>query len=459
MATEVSRAIDEAVLAALAGTPLAAPEFSGLCVAFSGGRDSTVLLHALAEHAVNIPLRAVHVHHGLHPDADHWAEHCAETASALGIALDVRPVQLAGPSANLEARARAARYAELRSACKTGEWVVTAHHRRDQAESFLLAALRGSGPDGLAAMPVFGEQHGVPLLRPLLDVSAEAIAAYAASGSLRFIEDSANADTRFDRNYLRHRVAPLLRARWPGIDRVLSRSARLGALATEVLDEIAAEDVAGWKQGTGFPVEKLEGISAARRRNALRFLLAEQGLAIPSEAQLLNALDVLLSARPDAVPLAAWPGVRIRRYRGALWFYSDANDPGGFPDGISAHRWYPADATLDLGRVRGRLAFVPARQRGIAPDWVRDGVEVRFREGGERLRTAPGRPRRTLKNLLQEEEVLPWMRRHIPLIYSGDTLLAAGDLWVNADCLAPPSQKGLEVAWRDHLPVCGARPR
>jgi tRNA(Ile)-lysidine synthase len=424
-----------------------------LCIAFSGGMDSTVLLHAAANQTT-YPVRAVYVDHGLSPEAGEWAAHCQEISAGLGVpftAVKVK-VDVAGGQGP-EAAARTARYGILKTLLGDSEVLLTAHHEQDQMETFFLQMLRGSGVPGLSAMPLHSESNGFIHVRPMLNIAAETLRAYAEQTELTWVEDPSNAQQDFNRNFLRHEVMPVIKERWPAAARSVTRSARLNAEAAELLNELATADLHGLVEGRRLMMGTLADLSPARRKNALRYLLRHWEMAIPSEAQLSQALDALFDARADGQPEAAWPGVRIRRYRDSLWFFSEADDPLADCHSIAGTYNWDSSASLDMGPVRGRLESNDAVGMGISVSCLSKPLEVRFRQGGERLRPTAKSRTRELKNLLQESDIVPWMRGHIPLIYSGDQLLAVGDLWVDAACAAGSSETGRMVRWTDHPPI------
>ncbi len=442
--------LESRIAAALAAL---VPDHTPLLIAYSGGLDSTVLLHALIKTRGPARLRAVHVDHGLHPDSARWAESCRIQCAQWGIECAILTVNIEQPpGSSLEAQARAARYAAIARERRNDECVVTAHHQQDQLETVLLALMRGAGVPGLAGMPAAIERYGMPLLRPLLDISRAELLAAAEQQGLQWLDDPSNTDVSYDRNYLRHRVSPALEERWPAAARAATRSARLLAEAMHVLDEVAAEDIQGALHGHCLRVSSLQHLSAGRRSNAFRRVCRLLGLPLPSEAQLNEALQALLGSRTDAMPLAAWPGARIRRYRDGLWFYSADADPGEHPTSVAELLWEPQEL-LQLGSGRGTLSLIEHAGSGISIGPVSGILRVRFRQGGEQLRPAPGARRRYLKKLLQEHNVLPWMRCHIPLIYLDDELLAVGDLWINADHPAVVSTGGHRIRWSGHLPL------
>ncbi|MFN2349249.1 MAG: tRNA lysidine(34) synthetase TilS [Thioalkalivibrio sp.] len=397
------------------------PSASRLIVAFSGGLDSHVLLHALAALRSEgvCELHAIHIHHGLNPQADAWADHCARICRDLDVGLEVIAVDARAASGESpEAAARAARYQALASCMRPGDGLLTAHHRRDQAETLLLQLLRGAGPAGLAAMPRWqplgSGWHG----RPLLDVSRETLEDYAREQALHWIEDDSNLDARFDRNLLRQQVMPLLRARWQGVDETLARAAAHQAEGLGLLGDLARQDleqIRGESPGT-LSVSALTGLRPARIRNVLRFWFMEKGLPLPSRARLQSVLDDVLTASPDAMPRVAWEGGELRRYRDALYAMTplSPHDPGLRID------W---DGVTDLAIAH--LGLV------LTPNWLLEqDVEVQagecllvaFRQGGETLRVRG--QTRELKKLMQERGVPPWLRDRMPLVLREQELVA-----------------------------------
>ncbi len=420
-----------------------------LRVALSGGLDSTVLLHAL--HAlreaglIGPTLDAIHVHHGLSPDADAWSRHCVNLCSALGVPLRVREVSVERFAASgLEAAARHARYAALEQETGAGDCLLMAHHADDQAETLLLQLVRGSGPHGLAAMPAQRQFGGGRLARPLLPYRRQQLAAWATTQGLDWVEDESNRQARFDRNFLRLQVVPLLEQRRPGVALTLSRSARLCGEATALLDELAAED---WRRAaTEHPREltwsALSGLSQRRRRNLLRYWIAASGFALPSAGRLEQMAHDFWSADPDRQPSMAWGDAELHRYRDRLFLME--RRPAPDPDFV---RQWDLEVPLDLPGG-GRLVTERCRGAGLSAARVEGvGVEVRLRRGGERCRPQGRNATHTLKKLLQELGVPPWQRDRIPLLYVGDELVAVADRLLCEGFAAGPDAAGWILSW------------
>ena len=422
----------------------AMPAAERYLVAFSGGRDSTVLLHLLwrLREAGRLPaLAAVHVHHGLHPEADQWAAAAEAACRAWAIPCEVVRVRVAG-SGGLEAAARRARYAAFRQRLGPGEGLLLAHHRDDQAETLLLRLLRGAGPRGLAAMPAWRPLADGWLGRPLLEADRAALADYAAAHGLRWVQDPGNRDPARDRNHLRHEVMPRLAARWPAAAEMLARAARHQQEASRLLDDLARMDLGPPPApGEPLPLPVLERTPPHRRANLLRYWLqAVCGLVPPDGRHLARVLGELPAARPDAVPAVEWPGGWVRRYRGGLW----AGAPLPRHDPAQVVPWDLA-APLVLPGAGWRLVPRRARGQGLSATAVAGGVEVAFRRGGERCRPAGRGHRHALKKLLQEWGVPPWLRDRLPLIRVDGELAQVGSHCLCEPFAAAPGEEGVVV--------------
>jgi tRNA(Ile)-lysidine synthase len=382
-----------------------------VAVALSGGVDSVVLLHQLLQVAPRrgYALSAVHVHHGLSPNAGSWARFCRELCRRWRVPLAVRRVRVARAGAGLEAAAREARRAVF--ARLPVDVVALAHHLDDQAETVLLNLLRGAGVRGASAMRAVERLGARTLWRPLLGLPRSEILAYAREHALQWVEDESNRDDTQTRNFLRLRVGPLLGSRFPRWRQSLARAAR----------HFAAAD--------------------ADARFALREFLREQGLRAPSEAKLVEMLRQL-SAGSSRTAIAH-DGALLRVYRGRV----DVARPVDAP-AAAAVDWR-GERRLKVPALGGELRFRGAVGRGI--DAARlDGraLTVRHRAGGERLRIDMRRPRRTLKNLFQEAGVPPWRRDRAALLYCGEELVWVAGLGVAADWQAGAGARGIVPEWR-----------
>lgn len=420
--------------------PLAA--HARVWVAVSGGLDSMALLHRLSR--LQVPgLRAVHVHHGLQPVADEWVRRVRRQCRALGVPLSLRRVEVMVRGEGPEAAARLARQAAFAALMRPDDVLVTAHQHDDQAETVLLRALRGTGIEGLAAMPGLAPYGPGRIWRPLLKTPRTAIEAYAQRAGLQWVEDPHNRDPRFARSYLRHAIRPLLQRHWPQAEASLVRLAQHAQDATALLLDLAREDAAALgvspQVGTWLtlPLAPLLGLSAARRRNLLRALWSRQQWRAPSAEWLQRLEDEVLRARADAQPCLPFAEGEARRYRDRL-FLMPALPPS--PEPAHALSWRPRVSFVVLpagcGAVRSPMA--PPRP-----------LTLRFAEGGERLKPAGARHHRTLKQLCQQAGIPVWVRERLPLIYDGERLISIAGRW-NASELA--ELKGFAPIWDCALP-------
>ena len=420
-----------------------------LCLALSGGLDSTVLLEALCRLRDRLAagcLRAVHVHHGLHPEADDWARHCAALCARLDLPLEVLQVDARpAPGESPEAKAREVRYAALASALAADEALLTAHHADDQLETVLIQLLRGAGVAGLAAMPAAASFGPARHLRPLLGFTRAELVDWAGSEGLSgWVEDPANEELRYARNHLRSEVLPALRAHWPAAAAAVGRSARHCAEASGLLDEIAALDAAMAVSGAAIRVSTLRTLSPARQRNLVRWQARQLGLAVPDERRLATLLGQVLDADPDKQPQVEWGEVVALRHDDRLWLAPAAS----LPEPSAELAWPDPRQPLALGAGLGALALVPSEQGGLGQGALTAGPwRVVTRRGGERL-DLPGRAgTRALKKLLQEAGLPPWIRARLPLVEIGGRLAAAGDHWVDAAFWAPAGEPAWRVEW------------
>ncbi len=417
----------------------------GLCVALSGGLDSTVLLGALAslrDAGALPPLRAVHVDHGLHPDAARWSRHCRAAAASLDIPCEIVAVAaVAARGESPEAAARAARYGALAKRLGPGEVLLTAHHADDQLEGVLLQWLRGGGLRAIEGMrPVMPFAAGWHA-RPMLGCTRSEIAQWACERGLAWLEDPSNEDTRFDRNYLRHEVLPAVRRRWPAAAQTVARVARQTAEVLAMDAEAAAVDLAAAAEGATLPLARLRPLPQPRQRRLLREWLRVEGLPLPPAATLETLRRDMLAAAPDRLPETRWPGVVVRRYRDRL--YAEAPAAGAL--GWSAADWRPGEA-FDLGSL-GRLELQPADGSGPGIARLPGPLRVEPRPAGALFEPAGSAHRRELRKWLQERGVLPWRRASLPVLCVGGDIVAVADLACSARFAAAPGEASWRVVW------------
>jgi tRNA(Ile)-lysidine synthase len=413
-----------------------------------------VLLHLAHEaaQAAGVPLFAFHVHHGLSPNAGSWRDHCAQAAAALGVVFDHRAVTVEKGKSGVEAAARKQRYAALGEMCRAHgiKLLLTAHHLDDQAETVLLQLLRGSGPAGLSGMDAANRAPGLlgddqlVMARPLLSVERAGLEALAAQRNIAWVEDESNTDPRYARNALRHQVMPVLALAFPGFQRRIARSSAHAQSAQRLLDALAEQDLAACREldagADTINLTRLRLLSADRINNLLRHWFSVQKLGMPSTAWMEQMVAQLLSAREDAQPLVAHPSVDVRRHRDRLYLVPklpelagmrDPDDEGIIVKHAQAFAWN-GEASIAFPDYGGVLHFDPAG-RGFDAAWLRAcKLAIDFRKGGERLKLAPNRPTRGLKQLFQAHDVPVWERPRLPIVSSGPELLFAAGLGM--DC-------------------------
>lgn len=442
------RRLSEALEQCVAG--LAQPP-TGFCVALSGGLDSTVLLTALArlrDEGVVASIRAIHVNHGLHADAGDWARACGRVADRLGISCDQLAVDARHqPGDSPEAAARVARYRALAAALGEGEVLLTAHHADDQLEGILLQWLRGGGLRAVAGMarvvPFAAGWHA----RPLLDLTREEIHAWGRQAGLEWLEDPSNRDTRFDRNYLRQEVLPVLRRRWPAAARTVGRVARQAAEALEIESSLATTDLAAVVRGVALSLAALEVLPPARQKLVLRAWLRSLGLPVPSQRTLAAMRHDMREAAQDRVPTVDWPGARVYRYRGYLHATTREEVPVTIPEGD-----WSVGSAFELGGP-GSLELVAATGVGLRQEGLPAVLQVAVRRGGETFRAAGSAHRRPLRKWLQERGILPWRRDQLPLVSVGGEIAAIGDFAYGGAHAARPGEPSWLVAWRGRAPL------
>ncbi|MGK9174814.1 tRNA lysidine(34) synthetase TilS [Yokenella regensburgei] len=412
-------------------------------VAFSGGLDSTVLLHRLVlwrRQQPTIALRAIHIHHGLSPNADKWVEHCQQQCDSWQVPLAICRVNLVDEGNGVEAQARKARYAAFEKALLPGELLLTAQHLDDQAETFLLALKRGSGPAGLAGMPETMPFAGSLLLRPLLNETRSALEAWAHQHGLSWIDDESNNDDRYDRNFLRLRVLPQLNARWPHFADAVARSAALCGEQEQLLDELLADELsAATSQDGGLLIAALTPLSAIRRGAILRRWLASRQAVMPSRETLNRIWNEVALAREDAEPCLRMGALSVRRYKGQLFLVSLSPD---LRELVLA--WPSPFAPLRLPGNGGIVSLTKGGElRSPLPD---EPVSLRFQASGI-LHIVGRNGGRKLKKIWQERGVAPWQRETTPLLFYGEKLIAAAGQFVTLEGAVKEGDEGVGLRW------------
>jgi len=433
---------------ALAEAQSSVQQVGRFTVGFSGGLDSSALLQAMAKlkqngNLASAQLQAVYINHGLSTNAEAWGQHCAALANKLGIPFQIVEVELVAKGLGVEAAAREARYQALAAPLKPGDCLLTGHHLDDQAETVLLRLLRGAGPKGLAAMSLQRSLGNGLLLRPLLDQTKQQLENYAMAEQLVWIEDESNQSLELDRNYLRQEIMPKLEQRWPGFSQRWGQSAQLCGLLDQQLESIAEQhlDAVDLKQerlGSSLKIDALLKLSLAERYNLLRLWLQKQSYASPSLAQLNELSRQLLDSDWSDQQARVVTGDQVwARYQGRL--YSLPNVATSALN--EAVVWSVAKPlTLPGG---WSLQAIDDEQGICLPSVVRVGA----RPAGLRCQPRSRRHSQSLKKLLQEFQLEPWLRPIIPLVWAGEELLGVADLWLESGWIDPTQGPKKRLRW------------
>lgn len=400
-------------------------------LALSGGVDSRVLLHLLAQYHQNysVPVRAVHIHHGLSANANHWVTQCQQWCNEYQIPLSVEYVSLDQQSGeSIEKLARDARYAMLSKHIQAQDTLLLGHHADDQLETFLLALRRGSGPKGLSAMAAWAAFSQGHLLRPLLQVPRQVIESFAEQQQLQWVDDESNQDVRYERNFLRHRVTPILSERWPTIYQAVQRSAELCAEQEELLYELLSDTLSSAiNEEGGLSIVQLQACSDAVKRQLIRQWLAGQGIAMPSRLHTEMIWQQVALAEPSANPKLQLKEYEIRRFDGALFCITARDDLSDWQKNIYINQ------PLILPDQLGRLTLSKSGKGTIALPEEVDGLWISFNPAG--LSACPvGRAgSRKLKKLFQEYRIPSWQRRRLPILMYKERVVAVANLFVDRD--------------------------
>ena len=427
------------------------PEAKRYLLAYSGGLDSHVLLHALSvlQSDLCIEILAVHVNHNISQHAEEWKVHAESVCDELGIKYKLIEVDASIPSGKSpEDWARQLRYRALEEEVNCRDILFTAHHKDDQAETLLLQLLRGAGPKGLASMPkqrVFG---GGLHIRPLLGFTRKSLHDYAQEHSLNWIEDDTNCDTRYDRNYLREKVLPILHGRWTGLSETLTRAATNQADVVNLLEDLAKVDmkVCYQQKYQSLDVNMMKKLSNLRQGNLVRYYIQSQSLPAPDRAKLAHILNDVVNSKHDAVACVSWNGAEVRRYAEHLVAIKPlpAHDVNEVVQWELNHPCKISGETLDMK---------PGLGTGIKKDALSTSIKVSFRRGGEKIMPAGRKHHYELKKLFQEIGVPPWQRERIPLLFVDEKLIAVAGFWIDQSVFAQKDEEAFELSWSGYQTI------
>lgn len=420
-------------------------------IAYSGGLDSSVLLHSmvmLRSEYPDLQLRAIHINHSLSPNAKEWERHCAAVCQSLQVELITKKIQIfPTKKQSLEADARKMRYQLFAELINNDECLLTAHTKNDQAETVLLQLFRGAGPKGLAAMPAKIHFTDTYHLRPLLEFTREQLQNYATQQQLTWVEDESNLNLGFSRNFVRHELMPLISKRWPGILSALTRSARHCADADKLLTQLAEQDllkVQGTIQGT-LSIAQLLTLHEERQRNILRAWLNKLKFPLPSEIKIIQIQQEILFAKEDAKSIVKWRNTEVRRYQDNLYAMSSLSKV----DRNFASHW-DLQSTLILPGKLGELISKTDFGKGLRKQSL-DHVVVRFRRGGERCHPHGRVGSHPLKKLFQEWQIPVWQRDRIPLIFYQEQLIAVVGYCICENFAAEEGEEGIVIELKDMI--------
>lgn len=413
-------------------------------VGFSGGLDSSVLLHALCRRIPADQVVAIHINHRLSPHSDAWEEHCRRVCERLGCGFASRSVTVDARGEGLEAAARKQRYQSFDALVPNDHALWLAHHLDDQLETFMQRLLRGSGLNGLSAMEAHTQRMHYQLVRPLLTLPRAGLEAFATDESLTWIEDGSNEDLQHDRNYLRHQILPLIEARWPRYRQTMSRSLQYISQAGRELDmELTTELDKRLAHDGALKAVQLADWPDDRIQSLIHLWLRRQGVRPPSAVQMRRILNEVVRAQPDAQPRVDFGEGSVRRFRTALYWVPHPAEPGLAPA-------CPAKTQVHWPGI-GDLRLESASYGSNRLRQTKEPLRLALRRGGEALWPAGRSKPRDLKRLLQEYRLPPWQRDRLPLLYAGDDLVAVADLCIDRSWLAEEGEPGWLVHFQQSM--------
>lgn len=395
-------------------------------VGFSGGLDSTVLLHLLASLKLSTPIIAIHINHQISPNANKWQHHCEEYCRQLGLECRSEIVTVESRGDGIESAARNARYGVFEKIIQKDEVLLLGHHLDDQVETMLYRLMRGTGPKGLAGIASIRQLGEGQLARPLLSRVKSELENYGQENLLNWIDDESNEDSKFDRNYLRNEVIPLLEKRWPNFSNRWQQTAESCREENSLCQILAEEDIRRCDEypgrwGRSINYERLFKFSVERRNNLLR-TWADKNEYSQLEKKHLVEIDKQFFNSESKKAEFAWGNACLRRYKQRLYLTPATPNPAKQEVSREPLIWDLQGPIVlpDGSQLEANFAGVELGTR----------VNVRWRTGNERCRPKGRGRSQSLKKLLQEYELEPWLRDKVPLIFLGDDLIAVGDLWL-----------------------------
>ena len=419
-------------------------------IALSGGVDSMVLLDLLVKAKRSSDLvKAIHINHNLHQSSKEWVDFVKDACKKYKLPLIIESIKPKQEGFGLEAEARDQRYKKFKEIILDNECLLTAHHLDDQVETTLFRIFRGTGLDGLRSIRKKDKFGKGLLCRPLINVPREAIEKYAKLNNIKWIEDPSNKNIDFDRNYLRNNIIPSIKKRWPEAQTTITRLSSLAENNQKLLEELAQEDIGKMEKFNALDLAILSNKSALRINNIFRFMIQKNNMGIPSLKVLEKGIETLLNSKSNS-PIVNWNRYSIRRYKNKLYFFNpDLQHDDSRPLKM---KWF-IDETINLGGNRGSIQARFIKGQGIALNKCPKSLEIKYRKGGEQIKPLGHKITKSLKNLFQENNVLPWVRDQIPLFYLDEELISVGDLWFNQDYKAKEQEDGFLISWDRNIDI------
>ena len=404
------------------------PDTRRWVVGFSGGLDSTVLLHLLANHPERRDLLAVYINHGLQVESESWSSHCSETCKKQDIPFVAVNV-VVDPSGSSETQARKSRYQAFEQVLQAHDVLVLAHHLDDQVETAFLNLLRGSETPGLLGIPSVRRLSESLVSRPLLGVAREAIKRYALNHKLSWIEDPSNASDLADRNFLRNQVMPLLASRFPDLRSKLASGIQRDLQARQLLHQLARQDLARLQnEQAGISIQGLKQLGESRAVNLLRTQLLDQAVSLPSGKHLRQGLADMQSAEVDKSPVISLKGYEYRRFQGRMYLHET----------VQRINWTPVEWPMDAESIdieELRITRETVATGGVPLSMGR--LTLRLKQAGEAIFLGHNRK---INDILREACVPTWIRSRLPVVVRDDELIAIPALpdWVCEQRVATP---------------------
>ena len=403
-------------------------ETKSICIAYSGGIDSTVLLHAasIACASSGHALKAIHIDHQIHADSNAWSKHCQQQCDVLNIDIEVLRVDVEQFNQHgVEGAAREARYQAFENVLGGNDVLLSAHHADDQIETMLLQLFRGAGVHGLAGCASKRAIGKALLVRPLLDVSRQQIEQYAQQHQLQWLDDPSNDSIEHDRNYLRHQVMPLLHSRWQGLQDTIGRSSQWQCESMQMLNYLAESDARdAMDKSHVLEIDKIKALDNVRLKNLLRWWIRKAGYLTPSADILQRVVDDAVHSRNDCEACIRWQNNEIRKYRGQLYIQSMMS----LHDATQSYQW-DLKQPLDIDSLQLTLTCEQLDRFGVNLTDI-ENLQVKFRQGGEVMRPRGRGCQKDLKTLFQEQGVKPWERDRIPLLFHQQQLIFVWGYWI-----------------------------